>query len=176
MNGAVFDKPYDLAELFTVLRRHYKGASAPATMSQLPSRRQHPGRAGGHPGLDPDCAINDTGISPTLPAPPRQVSRPVCRWPPGPARRCGCPGLGARWCPSPTPSRAAPASLGMSEIAAIAGRLEAAARAGDAARAQRALQALEAWAAAYRRGAGQVLPRRGEARRCQAVQASNLLT
>ena len=52
--------------------------------------------------------------------------------------------------------------LGMSEIAAIAGRLEAAARAGDAARAQRALQALEAGLRPIVEGLDRVLPRRGE--------------
>ena len=54
--------------------------------------------------------------------------------------------------------------LGMSEIAAIAGRLEAAARAGDAARAQRALQALEAGLRPIVEGLDRVLPR-GEAGR-----------
>jgi HPt (histidine-containing phosphotransfer) domain-containing protein len=49
--------------------------------------------------------------------------------------------------------------LGMSEIAAIAGRLEAAARAGDTARAQRTLQALEAGLRPIVEGIDRVLPR-----------------
>ena len=63
MNGCL-DKPYDLAELFAVLRRHYRGARA--TMPPLPAGTSTLAGLEGIPGLDPDCAINDTGISPTL--------------------------------------------------------------------------------------------------------------
>jgi CheY-like chemotaxis protein len=151
MNGCL-DKPYDLAELFTVLRRHYKGASAPATMPQLPAGASTLAGLEGIPGLDPDCAINDTGISPTLY--PRLLAKFRDQFAGGPqglradvdARAWGAV------VPFAHTLKGRAGLLGMSEIAAIAGRLEAAARAGDAARAQRALQALEAGCGRSSRG------------------------
>ncbi len=161
MNGCL-DKPYDLAELFTVLRRHYKGASAPATMPQLPAGASTLAGLEGIPGLDPDCAINDTGISPTLY--PRLLAKFRDQFAGGPqglradvdARAWGAV------VPFAHTLKGRAGLLGMSEIAAIAGRLEAAARAGDAARAQRALQALEAGLRPIVEGLDRVLPRRGE--------------
>ena len=163
MNGCL-DKPYDLAELFAVLRRHYRGRSAPESLPPSPPGTATLAGLEGIPGLDPDCAINDTGISPTLY--PRLLAKFRDQFADGPQ------GLRAdvdarAWAavvPFAHTLKGRAGLLGMSEIAAIAGRLEAAARAGDAARAQRALQALEAGLRPIVEGLDRVLPR-GEAGR-----------
>lgn len=142
MNGYV-SKPYDLRDLHAVLRRHHPGP--------LPEVQARAGRSiaqpvlGGLediPGLDPNCALNDTGISGTL------YPRLLCRFrdelADAPAR------VGARIDAGDWDAvrhfahtlKGKAGFLGMMELSRMAARLETAAQAGDPGRAHDALGTL----------------------------------
>ena len=142
MNGCL-DKPYVLPRLLEVLRRHHPFGAGAAPLPPLPAADAAVPGLEGIPGLDPACAINDTGISPTLY--PRLLAKFRDQFAAGPqALRRDVEGRDWEQVALFSHTLKGRAGLlGMSEIAVIAGRLEAAARAGDKARAQAALQALE---------------------------------
>ncbi len=157
MNGCL-NKPYELTDLFGVLRRHYAGEPPSEMPPVLATGAAAVPGLEGIPGLDPACAINDTGISPTLY--PRLLAKFHRQFADGPQKLRD--DVDARdWEPVARFShtlKGRAGLLGMDEIAAIAGQLETAARAGDRTRAQAALQQLEAQLRPIVDGLARVLP------------------
>ncbi|WP_374490383.1 ATP-binding protein [Zoogloea sp.] len=168
MNGCLA-KPYELAELYAVLRRHYGGnAGAPSpvlapvagegseVLPDLPGLSEIPG-------LDPHCAIHDTGVSPTLY--PRLLARFRNEFAQGPKALVD----GVRdqdWQQVSAVAhtlKGRAGLLGMASVAAAASRLETAARARDAARARGALEALVQAIGPIVEGLQRVLPSELEA-------------
>jgi len=155
MNGCL-NKPYELPDLFDVLSRHHQ----PELKSELP-RLPVSGPAvmelASVPGLDPNCAINDTGISPTLY--PRLLAKFRNQFADGPtglrkdvaARDWEAVALASHTL------KGRAGLLGMNGVSAMAGRLESAARAGDHPRIQAALAELENQMRPLVEGLGKVL-------------------
>ena len=155
MNGCL-NKPYELPDLFDVLSRHHQ----PELESELP-RLPVSGPAvmelASVPGLDPNCAINDTGISPTLY--PRLLAKFRNQFADGPtglrkdvaARDWEAVALASHTL------KGRAGLLGMNGVSAMAGRLESAARAGDHPRIQAALAELENQMRPLVEGLGKVL-------------------
>ena len=141
MNGCL-NKPYELPELFDVLSRHYRPEFAPAP---TPVPAGGPALMGleAVPGLDPNCAINDTGISPTLY--PRLLAKFRAQFADGPValRKDVAARDWAAVALSSHTLKGRAGLLGMNGISMMSGRLEAAARAGDPLRAMTALTELE---------------------------------
>jgi two-component system, sensor histidine kinase and response regulator len=142
MSGCL-NKPYELSELYGVLRQHYSGSGHTGVLPLLPVGSKALPGLDGIPGLDPLCAINDTGISPTLY--PRLLAKFRKQFADGPqGLRIDVEARAwERVIPFAHTLKGRAGLLGMSEIASIAGRLEAAAKAADSTRAAAALQALE---------------------------------
>ncbi len=157
MNGCL-NKPYELSELYKILRRHYPAAAGGA--DRTPPQQGSKALSGLEdiPGLDARCAINDTGISPTLY--PRLLAKFQRQFAGGPRglRRDVESRAWARVSPFAHTLKGRAGLLGMNEISAIAGRLEAAAHARDFARAMGALQALEEALVPIVEGLARVLP------------------
>ncbi|WP_374244268.1 response regulator [Zoogloea sp.] len=155
MNGCL-NKPYELPDLFDVLSRHHRPEPAPATPLFPVGGPAVVGLAS-VPGLDPHCAINDTGISPTLY--PRLLAKFRVQFADGPlalrkdveARDWEAVALSSHTL------KGRAGLLGMNGIAAMAGRLESAARAGDRPRAQAALAELESQLRPLVEGLGRIL-------------------
>ncbi len=155
MNGCL-NKPYELPDLFDVLSRHYRPDLMPE-QPQLPAGGPAVSGLESVPGLDPHCAINDTGISPTLY--PRLLAKFRAQFANGPAglRK----DVAARdWeavALSSHTLKGRAGLLGMNGVSAMSGRLEAAARAGDHPRALAALAELENQMRPLVEGLGKVL-------------------
>ena len=160
MNGCL-DKPYELADLFAVLRRHCGGDLMPAAPTPAVAGAVVQGLEG-IPGLDPGCAINDTGLSPTLY--PRLLGQFRREFADGPQVLRGAVEQRA-WeqvALSSHTLKGRAGLLGMGEIAVLAGRLEAAARAADGLRARTVLEELEACLRPLVEGLLRALPADGE--------------
>ncbi|MBS0369179.1 MAG: response regulator [Proteobacteria bacterium] len=157
MNGCLA-KPYEPGELYAVLRKHYHGPVQPEPTPLLQSGLEAVTGLAGIPGIDPRCAINDTGVSPTLY--PRLLAKFHDQFADGPQRlRIDVENRAwERVVPFAHTLRGRAGLLGMIEISAIAGRLEAAARARDSGRARAALRALEDQLRPIVKGLGQILP------------------
>jgi CheY-like chemotaxis protein len=158
MNGCLA-KPYEPGELYAVLRKHYHGPARPEPAAPFqPGGEAAVTGLAGIPGIDPRCAINDTGVSPTLY--PRLLAKFRDQFADGPQRLRNDVENRAweRVVPFAHTLRGRAGLLGMIEISAIAGRLEAAARARDSGRARAALRALEEQLRPIVEGLGRVLP------------------
>ena len=158
MNGSL-NKPYELNDLHGVLARHHRGGGIPGGPPLLPpSGGAAVAGLDGIPGLDPQCAINDTGISPTLY--PRLLSKFRKQFADGPQglRIDVQERAWERVVPFAHTLKGRAGLLGMAEVSSIAGRLEAAANARDCARALAALQALELCLRPIVEGLGRILP------------------
>ena len=109
------------------------------------------------PGLDPNCAINDTGISPTLY--PRLLAKFRAQFADGPEalRKDVAARDWAAVALSSHTLKGRAGLLGMNGISMMSGRLEAAARAGDPLRATTALAELENQMRPLVEGLGKVL-------------------
>jgi two-component system, sensor histidine kinase and response regulator len=160
MNGCL-NKPYELSELYAVLRQHYSGRGYSGLLPLLPllpvGSKALPGQDG-IPGLDPLCAINDTGISPTLY--PRLLAKFRKQFAEGPqGLRIDVEARAwERVVPFAHTLKGRAGLLGMTEVASIATRLEVAANASDSARAVAALEALERCLQTIVAGLGRILP------------------
>jgi two-component system, sensor histidine kinase and response regulator len=157
MNGCL-NKPYELSELYGVLRQHYSGRGHSGLLPLLPvGSKALPGQDG-IPGLDPLCAINDTGISPTLY--PRLLAKFRKQFAEGPqGLRIDVEARAwERVVPFAHTLKGRAGLLGMTEVASIATRLEVAANASDSARAVAALEALERCLQTIVAGLGRILP------------------
>ena len=158
MNGCL-DKPYEVADLYRVLHQYYRGEGrAPGTLPSPSDGRPVLEGLDRIPGLDPRCAINDTGISATLY--PRLLQKFRDQFADGPSSLRADVAAHAwdRVAPFAHTLKGRAGLLGMGEISAIAGRLEAAAHAGDFVRAERLLIALEAHLRPLVEGLARALP------------------
>lgn len=157
MDGCL-SKPYELSELYGVLRQHYSGSGNSGVLSLLPAGSKALPGLDGIPGLDPLCAINDTGISPTLY--PRLLAKFRKQFADGPQslRIDVEAGAWERVIPFAHTLKGRAGLLGMTEIATLASRIEAAAHAADSARAVPALLALEERLRTIVDGLARILP------------------
>ncbi|WP_079434358.1 hybrid sensor histidine kinase/response regulator [Zoogloea sp. LCSB751] len=157
MNGCLA-KPYEPSSLYAVLRKHHHGPARPAPAPLFQSGREAVTGLAGIPGIDPLCAINDTGVSPSLY--PRLLAKFRDQFADGPQRLRADVESRAweRVVPFAHTLKGRAGLLGMSEISAIAGRLETAARARDSGRARAALRSLEEQLRPIVEGLGRVLP------------------
>lgn len=107
MNGCL-NKPYELSELYAVLRQHYSGRGHSGLLPLLPvGSKALPGQDG-IPGLTPYVRSTiPVSVRRSIPACSPSFAR-VCRRSAGLADRRGGARLGTGWCPSPIPSRGAP--------------------------------------------------------------------
>ncbi|WP_374482324.1 response regulator [Zoogloea sp.] len=158
MNGCLA-KPYEPGELYDVLQRHHHGPASRLAdePSAAPGGEVVPGLAG-IPGIDPRCAINDTGVSPTLY--PRLLAKFREQFADGPKRlRIDVENHAwERVAAFAHTLKGRAGLLGMPEISSIAGRLEMAARGRDGGRAQSALRSLEDQLRPIVEGLGRILP------------------
>ena len=142
MNGYI-SKPYDLPDLHAVLRRHHPGP-LPEAPADTGRHDTEPALRGLEeiPGLDPNCALNDTGISGTLY--PRLLGRFRDEVGDAPARIAACIDErdwdAVRHFAHTLKGKAG--FLGMMELSRLAARLETAAQTCDAGRAHDALATL----------------------------------
>ncbi len=157
MNGCL-NKPYELSDLYKVLRQHYPGAPDLADLPVAASGSVVLAGLDDIPGLDARCAINDTGISPTLY--PRLLAKFRLQFAGGPVElRAAVDDRAWDQVASFAHTLKGRAGLlGMTEVSALAGRLEAAAHAGDNNRARMALKSLEEHLQVIVAGLAQVLP------------------
>ena len=157
MNGCI-NKPYELSDLYKVLRQHYPGAPDLADLPVAAAGATVLAGLDAIPGLDARCAVNDTGISPTLY--PRLLTKFRVQFADGPVELKAAVEDRA-WdqvasCAHTLKGRAG--LLGMNEVSALAGRLEAAAHAGDNSRARLLLKSLEEHLQVIVSGLARILP------------------
>ena len=157
MNGCI-NKPYQLSDLYKVLRQHYPGAPDLADLPVAAAGATVLAGLDAIPGLDARCAVNDTGISPTLY--PRLLTKFHVQFADGPVELKAAV-EGRAWdqvasCAHTLKGRAG--LLGMNEVSALAGRLEAAAHAGDNSRARLLLKSLEEHLQVIVSGLARILP------------------
>jgi two-component system sensor histidine kinase/response regulator len=142
MNGCL-NKPYELSDLYKVLRQHYPGAPDLADLPMAAAGSAVLAGLDDIPGLDARCAINDTGISPTLY--PRLLAKFHLQFADGPVELKAAVEDRA-WDQVASLAhtlKGRAGLLGMTEVSALAGRLEAAAHAADNSRARIALKSIE---------------------------------
>jgi HPt (histidine-containing phosphotransfer) domain-containing protein len=158
MNGYI-SKPYELSDLHAVLRRHHPGPlpEPPIRGTRLITRPALRGLED-IPGLDPNCALNDTGISGTLY--PRLLRRFRDETGDAPERVAAQIAAGdweaVRHFAHTLKGKAG--FLGMMELSRLAARLETAAGTGDPVRARDALGTLAQHLAPIVAGLERLLP------------------
>ncbi|MBN8283335.1 response regulator [Zoogloea sp.] len=157
MNGCI-NKPYELSDLYKVLRQHYPGAPDLADLPMAAASSAVLTGLNDIPGLDARCAVNDTGISPTLY--PRLLTKFRLQFADGPVELKAAVEDRAwdqvAYCAHTLKGRAG--LLGMNEVSALAGRLETAAHAGDNSRARLLLKSLEEHLQVIVSGLARILP------------------